>query len=134
MDVHVHGAPLPAVSTGLNTLKELSPIYKLRKICLTILTPAPHQSLATSSRHTCGSLYNNAVVCTSMMIGCATAVYVRASCKFTIIQKSVGSAIREMNTLQKKLFSSFWSQSVKYCPRENVNVQVMHVHCYWCVL
>ena len=93
-----------------------APTAKLVKnFCSAILTLAPHQSQVTSSRYTCGSLYNNAVVYTSMMIGHATAVYyVHAGGKFTI------SEYRGFGDLEnwKISFSVFWSQSVKYCPRQ----------------
>ena len=42
-----------------------------------ILTPAPHQSQVTSSRYIYAEASNNAVVCTSMMIGRATAVFTK---------------------------------------------------------
>ena len=53
------------------------------------------------------------VVCASMMIGRATAVY--------YVRASWVRRFAKLNPV-KISFSRFWSQSAKYCPREYFNV------------
>ena len=85
----------------------------------------PHTSL-TIDRQPAVAIHaeasNNAEVSASMMIGRATAVYcVRISHRFMTCRIV---SVRQFAKLHpaKINFPVFWSQSAKYCPRENFNV------------